>query len=218
MQFWDFWLESLTGLLTILSVDTGLGAGLAIVMLTLLLRMALLPVSWSCAYGACIRQKKMKRLQPELERLRQRYRDQPQQLIEETIKVYRRRGMRFIETRPILGALVQMPVLLGMFRVLREGVQQARFLWITNLSRPDFWIAVVAAATTALMMIANPELPEQTRMALIVIPAVIAFIFALKFASGLGLYWVASNCFTAIQTSVVHYVVNRRVRAGTIRI
>ena len=103
-----------------------------------------------------------------------------------------------------------------MFSVLREGAQQARFLWVASLSRPDFWIALLAGATTALMMMANPELPEQARMALIMIPAVIAFVFALKFASGLGLYWIASNLFTAAQTSAVHYVVGRRIRSGAI--
>jgi len=66
--------------------------------------------------------------------------------------------------------------------------------------------------------VANPELPEQTRLLLIVIPSVVAFIFALKFASALGLYWIVSNGFTAAQSWAVHRVLGRRLRAGALGI
>jgi YidC/Oxa1 family membrane protein insertase len=124
----------------------------------------------------------------------------------------------FVETRPILGAFVQMPVVLGMFTVLRQGLDGARFLWVASLSRADFWLALIAGATTAVMMLANPDLPEQTRMALILIPSVIAFVFALNFASALALFWATSNCVTAAQTFAVHRTVDRRVRSGAIEL
>jgi YidC/Oxa1 family membrane protein insertase len=218
MEFWMTWLDLLESLLQSLASSVGLGQGFAIVALTLLLRFALLPVSWSCAYRACIHQKKVRGLQPELARLKERFRSDPRALAEQTLEAYRRKGIGMIETRPLLGAIVQMPVFLGMFQMLRQGLQQSRFLWIANLSRPDVWLALIAAATTALMALANPDLPEQTRMLMIVIPSILAFVFALKFASALALYWAASNCFTAAQTSAVHYLVGRRIRAGAVRI
>lgn len=218
MQIWTTWLHTLDSALALLASDAGLGAGLAIVVLTLLLRFALLPVSWSCAYRSCVHQKRVRALQPELERIRQRYRDNRQPLVEETLKVYRASGVTPFESRPLLGALVQMPVLLGMFQVLRDSARSARFLWIESLSRPDFWIALLAGATTAVMMLANPDLPEQMRILLIALPAVIAFVFALKFASGLALYWVVSNSFTAAQTYAIHRVVGRRIQSGALRI
>ena len=218
MQLWAVWIEALGDLLEVLSTGAGLGPGLAIIALTVILRSALLPVSWRSAYSACLRQKRLKGLQPEIRRIKERFADQPQQAVTETVRLYQKNGLRFLDTGPIVSSLIQMPVLLGMFNVLREGWQQARFLWISNLSRPDFYIAVIAAATTALMVLANPDLPEQTRMLMILLPSVIAFIFALKFASALALYWVASNCFTAAQTFAVHYVVDRRIRSGAIEL
>ena len=217
MQLWTMWLETLRYVLEILSSDLGLGLGLAVVVLTLVLRLALLPISWSSAYGTCIRQRRLKTLQPDLQRIRERFKGQPQFLAEETVKLYRKNDLRILEPGPLVGALVQMPVLLGMFSVLRQGLQQARFLWIASLSRPDFYLALVAAATAALMMFANPDLPEQTRMLMILLPSLLTFIFALKFASALALYWAASNCFTAVQTYAVHYLVDRRVRSGELR-
>jgi YidC/Oxa1 family membrane protein insertase len=218
MQMWNTWIETLRVLLDFLATDTGLGLGLAVIVLTLCVRAVLLPVSWHFAYTACLRQKRVSKLQPELKRLRARFGSQPRMLVEETMKLYRRRGLRMIETRPILGALVQMPVLLGMFSVLRQGLQGARFLWVVSLTRPDFWLALIASATTALMMLANPDLPEQTRMVMILIPSLLAFVFALKFASALALYWVASNTVTAAQTFAVHRLLDRRIRSGAVRL
>lgn len=218
MQIWMMWLDTLRAVLAFLSSDVGLGLGLAIIAVTICLRILLLPVSWRCAYTACLRQKRVRKLQPELERIRKRFVGRPQALAEETMRLYRRRGLRQIETLPILGAFVQMPVFLGMLSVLRQGLQGARFLWVASLTRPDFWFALIASATTALMVLVNPDLPEQTRTILVLLPAAIAFVFALKVASAVALYWMASNCVTAAQTFAVHRLIDRRVRAGAIEL
>lgn len=218
LQIWTTWLESLRTILEILSSSVGLGSGLAIVVLTLILRFALSPVSWHFAYSACIHQKRLKNLQPEVERLRERLSNEPQYLAKATMELYRKNGIRLLETGPILGVLVQMPALLGLFSVLRQGWEQARFLWIANLSRPDFYLAAIAGATTVLMILANPDLPEQTRIFMLLLPSIIACVFALKFASALALYWIASNCFTAAQTWAVHHLVARRIQSGVIKL
>jgi membrane protein insertase Oxa1/YidC/SpoIIIJ len=116
------------------------------------------------------------------------------------------------------GALVQMPVLLGMVRLLRQGLQQGRFLRVASLGRPDFLIAVGAGLATALLMLANPDLPEPLRAVEIVLPAIVTFVLAPKFASALGPYRVASNGFTAVRTTAVRLVLRRRIRAGSVSI
>ena len=73
MELWTHWLGAIHGLLTFLSSQVGLGTGLAIVALTLLLRTALLPISWRVAFRGAIRQKKMLRLQPELASIKAKY-------------------------------------------------------------------------------------------------------------------------------------------------
>ncbi len=69
MDIWTAWLDSITALLTILSSGAGLSVGLAIIVTTVLLRTALLPLSWTIAYRARLRQKKLTKLQPELRAL-----------------------------------------------------------------------------------------------------------------------------------------------------
>jgi membrane protein insertase Oxa1/YidC/SpoIIIJ len=66
MELWILWLNAIHGLLEILSTQWGLGSGLGIVELTLLLRSAVLPLTWSVAYRGSFRQRKMLLLQPQL--------------------------------------------------------------------------------------------------------------------------------------------------------
>lgn len=218
MNLWTMWLDILRGLLDELSSEAGLGLGLAIILGTVLLRAVLLPISWSVAYRGCIRQKKMLKLQPDLQRLKDQHADKPDVYMREITALYRKHGLAFVDGRSLLGALAQMPLFLGMFQALRSMGDGVRFLWIANLLRPDALLALIAGATTAFMIMANPDMPEQMRVFLILAPSIIATIAALNFCSALAVYLVTSNCFSALQTFVLHLVVNRRVRAGTLRI
>jgi membrane protein insertase Oxa1/YidC/SpoIIIJ len=67
-------------------------------------------------------------------------------------------------------------------------------------------------------MSTNPDLPQHMRVIMIVVPAVIAVIATLKVCSALAIYWSVSNCYSAIQTTAMHYVVAKRIKAGVITI
>jgi YidC/Oxa1 family membrane protein insertase len=218
MELWTLWLNAIHGLLIFLSSNLNLGTGFGIVVLTLLLRTVILPISWPIAYRGSIRQKKMLRLQPELKRLKAECRDQPQLYAGRMMKLYQEHGMTVTDWRSVLGSLVQMPLFLGMYQTLRAGANGARFLWVETLARPDPVFAMLAALTTMLMMMANPDLPEQMRVMLILIPSILAAVAALKFCSALAVYWTVSNCYSAIQTGALHYVVARRIKSGAVRI
>jgi YidC/Oxa1 family membrane protein insertase len=200
VELWPQWLNAIHGLLIFLSSGLSLGTGLGVVVLTLLLRTVILPISWPIAYRGSIRQKKMLRLQPELSRLKSECGDQPQVYARRMMKLYEEHGMTVIDWRSVLGSLIQMPLFLGMYQTLRAGVNGARFLWVETLARPDPVFAVLAAVTTMLMMAANPDLPEQMRVMLILIPSILAAVAALKFCSALAVYWTVSNCYSAVQT------------------
>jgi YidC/Oxa1 family membrane protein insertase len=218
MELWTYWLGIIQSLLTFLSSQAHLGTGLGIVALTLLLRTAILPISWRVAYRGSIRQKKILRLQPELARLKLECGSEPQIYAQRMMKLYQENGMTMMDWRSILGSLVQMPLFLGMYQTLRAGANGARFLWVETLSRPDPWFALLAGLTTMLVMAANPDLPEQMRLILIVVPSILAAIAALKFCSALAVYWTVSNAYSAVQTGVLHYMIARRIRSGVVSI
>ena len=218
MNIWTLWLGAIRSLVDALSTEAGLGLGLAIITATLLLRILLLPISWSAAYRGCVRQKKMTKLQPELQQLKEKFANEPNLYMQQMTKLYRKHDLSVVDGKSLLGAIAQMPLLLGMFQVLRSAGDGARFLWVPNLFKPDVLFALIAGVTTALMITANPDLPEQMRLFMILVPSVMAIMAALHFCSALSLYWVASNCFSAAQTVALHFVVGRRIRAGTLKI
>jgi membrane protein insertase Oxa1/YidC/SpoIIIJ len=75
-------------------------------------------------------------------------------------------------------------------------------------------LALLVGLTTAILMAANPDLPEQMKLLLIAVPAVIAVITALKLCSALAAYFAVSNSFSAVQTYCLHRVVARRASPG----
>jgi YidC/Oxa1 family membrane protein insertase len=218
VNWWDAWISLLQNSLQVISVTGGLGTGFSIIILTVIARIVLLPLSWSCAYESRIRRLRLERLKPELERLRQRHQGDGQAYFDGMTRLYRRHGLSLADGRGMLGALVQMPVVIGMYQMLRATVGAGRFLWVSSLARPDLLIAIIAGLTTALVVLANPDLPAQARILLVALPAMLTFVFALKAASAVGLYWVASNGVAALQTLFVQRVVARRIRQGVIRI
>jgi len=218
MNLWTFWLDTIRGLVDALSSEVGLGLGLAIIVTTLLLRVLLLPISWSVAYRGCIHQKKVMKLQPELQQLKDRYATKPDVYMQKMTELYRKHGVSLIDRKSLFAGVAQMPLFLGMLQVLRSVGDGVRFLWVPNLFKPDTLFALIAGVTTALMIAANPDIPEQMRLFQIMVPTVIAIIVALKCCSALSLYWIASNCFSAVQTMALHFIVARRIRVGTLKI
>ena len=218
MDIWSAWLDSISSIVMALAADAGLGLGLAVIVATVLLRIVLLPVAWPMAYRACIRQKKLAKLQLELRALQERFRDEPEVYLRKMTELYKANQLAMVDARTLLGSLAQLPLFLGMFQVLRNTGDGVRFLWIPNLLRPDIALAVIAGITTWLMMAVNPDLPEQVRIIMIVVPSIIAVVAALQFSSALAIYWATSNTFSALQTVALHAVVRRRIRAGLVRV
>ena len=126
MALWTQWLELIRTLLHFVSTDIGLGGGLAILVVTLLLRVTLLPLSWSIGYRGIVRQKQMVRLQPELQRLKTRFANEPRRYAEQMQALYQENGLSMMDGRSLLSSLAQMPVLVGMYQVLRDGFSSAR--------------------------------------------------------------------------------------------
>jgi YidC/Oxa1 family membrane protein insertase len=216
MQLWSFWIEGIRSVLHALSTDLGLGIGVGIMALTLATRLGLLPLTWSIGYRGAVRQKRMARLQPQLQLLKKKFGHDPKEYAEKLHKVYAEHGLSIMDVRSLLGLIAQAPILLGMYQVFRDSANAGRFLWVKDLAKPDLGIALLVGVTTAILMAANPDLPEQMKLLLIAVPAVIAVITALKLCSALAVYFAVSNSFSAVQTFWLHRVLARRVKSGAL--
>ncbi|MGH8128226.1 MAG: membrane protein insertase YidC [Gammaproteobacteria bacterium] len=151
---------------------------------------------------------KMRKLQPRIKLLRDRYKDDRQKLSQATMELYRKEG-----ANPVSGCLpmlIQLPIFIGLFYVLIYSVELRLapwILWIHDLSQPDpfFILPIIYAALSFVQFRLQPQTMEgaQAKM-MMVMPLLFAFFYAI-FPSGLVLYYSLSTGLNiAIQYQVNH--------------
>ena len=190
-----------------LSTFHGWGAPwwLAIVMLTVIVRSLLFPLT----YGQVRNIRKMQDLKPELDEIRARHKDDAKKQREETARVYQERSIN-----PLGGCLpilVQMPIFIVLYYTIRqfdklESFRTGGLLWFTDLTVADpLFILPFAYVLT---MMASQELAmrntaAQQKQIMRIMP--VAFgIFLAKFPAGLFVYWVSSNLITLAQNLLIY--------------
>ena len=201
-------------LLSVLKFFYGLfhNYGVAILLLTCCISVLLYPLTFKSMSSM----KRMQEFQPEIEKVRQQYKDNPQKLNKEIMELYRRHKIN-----PMSGCfpmLLQMPIFLSLYQTLMRSVELkgASFLWIKDLSMPDaaFTLPVslpILGSTINILpilmigaMILQQKMThaknvasvsEQQKMMTMIMPVVFGFIFY-GLPSGLVLYWLTNTIFT----------------------
>lgn len=189
--------------------------GLAIIGITVLIKLVLLPLT--------LKQDKsmstMKKVQPELEALKEKHKNDPQTLNKKTMELY-----KIHKVNPASGCLpilLQMPILFALFGVLRKtgadgGVvaEGSKFLWLT-LSNPDpiyllpLLNGVVSFFQQKIMSSSQGSSNPQMKMMTYMFPVMMIFI-SYKMPSGLQLYWFVSSLASVGQQ---YYIMSRRDEA-----
>jgi YidC/Oxa1 family membrane protein insertase len=173
--------------------------GIAIILLTLTIKLVLYPLTVKQVKGM----KAMQELQPQMKELQEKYKGNPEKLNKEMALLYKESG-----ANPLAGCLpliVQMPILMGIFYAIRDyqyaPEHLTSFLWVPNLSMPDplYILPIISAATTYIQQKqTSTDMNQQTKMMMNIMPIFIGYI-SLKFPAGLVLYWVVSNVFQIAQ-------------------
>ena len=172
--------------------------GLAIIGLTLIVKLILWPLSAS-GYRSMA---KMRKLSPEMARLKERHGDDRQAFSQAMMELYKKEG-----TNPLGGCfpiLLQMPVFLALYWTLMESVELRQapfFLWIKDLSvmDPFFVLPILMGVSMYLTQRMQPEPPDPVQAAVFkYMPIVFTFLF-LWFPSGLVLYWLVNNILSIFQ-------------------
>ncbi|GGE06103.1 membrane protein insertase MisCA [Marinithermofilum abyssi] len=193
---WDrFFVYPLTKLLDY-TYDVLGSYGLAILVATILVRLLVLPLTLKQMKSS----KEMQALQPELNKMREKYRNNQQKLQEETMKLFQKHNVN-----PLAGCLpilIQLPILLAFYQAIMrdQEIKASTFLWLQlGQHDPYLILPILAAVTTYLQSVVmgmsdNP----QARVFMFIMPVMI-FVLALSFPAALSLYWVYSNLFTMVQ-------------------
>lgn len=172
--------------------------GFAIIMLTILVKLAFFPLS-AASYRSMAN---MRRVAPKLTALREQHGDDRQKLSSEMMGLYKKEKIN-----PLGGCLpilVQMPVFIALYWVLMESVElrQAPFmLWIEDLSIKDpfFILPLIMGASMFVQMQLNPTPPDPMQAKVMKLMPIIFTVFFLFFPAGLVLYWVVNNLLSIAQ-------------------
>lgn len=176
--------------------------GVAIILMTLIVRIILLPFN-IISYKSM---KKLQVIQPQLKALKERYKDDKENLNKETMKLMKESG-----ANPIGGCLpmiLQIPVFVALFKVLGNAIefyQAPFFLWITDLSEPDpyFVFPVLMALSMILHQRLSPTtLDANTRKIMLVVTIVFSLLM-IFYPSGLALYIFIGSLFSIIQQFIL---------------
>ncbi len=176
--------------------------GVAIILITILIKLAFFQLS-AASYRSMAN---MRRIQPELLRLKELHGDDRQRMSQEMMELYKREKIN-----PLGGCLpilVQIPVFIALYWVLLESVElrHAPFVgWIQDLSVKDpyFVLPIAMGLTMFLQQQLNPAPPDPTQaMVLKILPVLFTFFF-LWFPSGLVLYWLVNNVLSIAQQWVI---------------
>ena len=172
--------------------------GWAIIFLTILIKAAFYPLS-AASYRSM---GKMKKLQPRMATLKERYKDDRQKFQVEMMAMYKKEKVN--PAGGCLPMLIQIPVFIALYWVLLESVEirHAPFtLWWVDLSAKDpyYVLPVVMGLTQFMMMKLNPApMDDIQKKVMMIMPFALMFLF-MTFPQGLVLYWVVNNILTMAQ-------------------
>ena len=171
--------------------------GVSIIIVTILIKIMLLPLTLKQDKSM----KEMKKLQPELEKIKKDYAHDKQMLNIKTMELYKEH-----KVNPLGGCLpllLQLPILFALFGVLRNGIipKDSSFLWM-KLSEPDpfFILPVLNGAVSFLQqkLMGSADSNPQMKNMMYVFP-IMMIMFSLKMPSGLQLYWLTSSILAVVQ-------------------
>ena len=191
--------------------------GLAIIGLTIIVRLVLFPLTWKQFSSA----QSMQVIQPQLKELQKKYKSDRGKLQAETMKLYQEHRVNpFASCLPLL---LQLPVFISLYAAIKglgplsapqyqasvEALNQASFLWIPHLGLPDpYYILLVLYVVSQListeLMLAT-QTDKSQRMIMRAMPIIFVF-FLFRFPAGLFVYWVTTNVWTIGQQLLIRRV------------
>jgi len=186
--------------------------GWSIVIMTICIKL----LFWPLTAKASKSQKRMAKIQGPMAEMKEKYKDNPQKIQQETLKLFKEH-----QVNPVAGCLpmiIQMPIFLGLFYMLRTAseLRHEPFLWVNDLSLPDTQFEIngfpinilpmIMGVTMFFQMSMMPVSPTADPMQQKIFKFLpfIFLVFLYNFASGLVVYWTVQNILTIVQQKIIN--------------
>ena len=188
--------------------------GVAIIILTILVKVLL----WPLGQKSYKSMSEMKKIQPLMKEIREKYKDDKQRMNQEVMGLY-----KTYKINPLGGCLpmvVQLPVFFALYRMLYQAIELRHapfFLWINDLSAPDRLfnfnfsipfmeppygipvLTVIMGASMLLQQKMSPPMGDATQAKMMMFMPIIFTVIFINFSSGLVLYWLVNNILSIAQ-------------------
>ena len=185
--------------------------GLAIVITTLILKIVFLPLTLTASKSA----KRMQKIQPEMQALKEKYKDDPQKMQKETMELFKKH-----KVNPMGGCLpilITIPFFFGFFTMLQSTAELRfqSFLWAQDLSAPDTItqifgfpiniMPILMGITSIIQMRLTPQ-PTTDNMQAKMFKFVpyMFIVFCYYYSCALAIYWTVGNIFTIGQQLIIN--------------
>jgi YidC/Oxa1 family membrane protein insertase len=184
--------------------------GITIILITAIIRLVVLPLNIKQMKSTL----KMSEIQPQMKKLQDKYKNDPQKSQQEVMKLYKENGVN-----PLGGCLpllIQMPILFALFYVFNNltfmsgtMTQPAGFMWLKSLAKPDpyYILPVLSTVTTflssKLMQPAGDSAQAKQTSTMNIVMSLFMGFWSIKFKSALVIYWITNNLFQIAQAVVM---------------
>ena len=171
--------------------------GISIIIVTIIIKILLLPLTLKQDKSM----KEMKKLQPELEKIKEKYANDKQMLNIKTMELYKEH-----KVNPLGGCLpllLQLPILFALFGVLRSGIIPAdsSFLWLKLTDKDPYYILPILNGAVSFFqqkLMGSADSNPQMKNMMYIFPIMMIYI-SYRMPSGLQLYWLTSSILAVVQ-------------------
>lgn len=197
--------------------------GLAIIAITIIVRVIILPMNLSQSKKAMVQQEKMAMVKPQMDEFQAAIKEAPTneekaRIQQDMMQFYKDNDISIMGGIGCLPLLIQLPVFTAMYQAinLSQEIANSTFLGV-NLGDPSVLFAIIAGAVYLgqayiSMLGMSPEQKKQSRMMIFMSPIMITMI-SFSSPAGLALYWMAGGVFAVVQTLITNMVFKPRLKA-----
>lgn len=221
--FHDYFVYPFSYLIRTIGTTLNNNYGLAIIVITILVRLVLLPLVLNTTKKQLIMKQKMEIIKPEMEDIQKRLKaaktkEEQVKIQQEMFELYRKHNFNPF-SMGCLPMLLQIPIWMGLYYAIRLSpeISSHSFLWF-NLGKTDMILAVIAAIAYyfqfQVSLYSMPAEQQQQMKFIGFLSPVMIFIASLSTSSALALYWVVSGIFLIIQTYFTKIYYQPRLEAN----
>lgn len=204
----SFLIDPLQAILTWFHDTLGVSWAISIILLTIIVRVVLIPLT----VKQFTSMRAMQKIQPKMKEVQQKYKDDKQKLNEELMKLYKEHKVNpFGSCLPLL---LQMPIFMALYFMLVSQPFESdnSFLWISNIKDPDTILVLLYMGSQLLsskLLTATTDKSQQMMMYMMPLVFGVIFLFT-QFPAGVLIYWVTTNIWTIGQQLAVKEIIHAK--------